>query len=85
MNKNTSMDSSAETTRLLSELDLAIDQSSAMRDIISKYEHMRNIESITGPSRVTRIMRKEIQILESKLRLVRAGQGLAPDPAFSSI
>ncbi len=83
MNSNTSMDSTAETTRLLSELDLAIDHSSAMRDIISKYEHMRSIESITGPSQITRIMRKEIQILESRLRLVRSGQDLVRDSAFS--
>lgn len=61
-----------ETSRLLSELDQAIDQSSAMRDIIRKYEHIRSIENITGPSRLTRIMRKEIQILESRLRLVQA-------------
>ncbi len=79
------MDSTAETARLLSELDFAIDQSSAMRDIISKYEHMRSIESITGPSRITRVMRKEIQIMESRLRLVRSNQGLSQDAVFSSV
>ncbi len=72
MAHNPNLDSSAETSRLLSELDHAIDQSSAMRDIISKYERMRHIESITGPSHATRIMRKEIQIMESRLRLVRS-------------
>lgn len=72
MSKHNNMEATSETSRLLSELDQAIDQSSVMRDIIHKYEHIRSIENITGPSRLTRIMRKEIQILESKLRLVRA-------------
>ena len=74
MKQNKNMDPNRETSRLLSELDLAIDESSVMRDIISKYEYIRSIENITGPSRMTRIMRKEIQILESRLRLVRSRQ-----------
>ena len=74
MKQNKNTDASGETSRLLSELDLAIDESSVMRDIISKYEYIRSIENITGPSRMTRIMRKEIQILESRLRLVRTRQ-----------
>ncbi len=72
MNKQNNMEATHETSRLLSELDQAIDQSSVMRDIVRKYEHIRNIENLTGPSRLTRIMRKEIQIMESRLRLVRA-------------
>ena len=84
MKQNNNMEATRETSRLLSELDLAISESSVMRDIISKYEHLRNIENITGPSRVTRIMRKEIQILESRLRLVRIRQHKA-DVALSAV
>ncbi len=82
MRQNNNTDVTCETSRLLSELDLAIDESSVMRDIISKYEYIRSIENITGPSRMTRIMRKEIQLLESRLRLVRIRQQ-KPDIAFS--
>ena len=72
MNKQNNMEATHETSRLLSELDQAIDQSSVMRDIVRKYEYIRSIENLTGPSRFTRIMRKEIQILESRLNVVRA-------------
>jgi len=84
MNKHNNMEATSETTRLLSELDCAIDQSSVMRDIIRKYEHIRSIENITGPSRLTRIMRKEIQILESKLRMVRA-RHQKPEAIYSAV
>ena len=84
MRQNNNMEATRETSRLLSELDLAIDESSVMRDIISRYEHVRNIEKLTGPSRLTRIMRKEIQILESRLRLVRVRQQKR-DVAFSPL
>ncbi len=84
MNKHNNMEATSETTRLLTELDQAIDQSGVMREIIRKYEYIRSIENITGPSRLTRIMRKEIQLMESKLKLVRARQQ-KPEIAFSSI
>lgn len=71
MNKHNNMEASSETSRLLTELDQAIDQSSVMREIIRKYEYIRSIENITGPSRLTRIMRKEIQLMESKLNALR--------------
>ena len=71
MKSDKNMEAVRETSRLLSELDLAINESSVMRDIINRYETIRNIESITGPSSMTRVMRKEIQILESRLGLVR--------------
>lgn len=74
MSKDNNLEVTRETSRLLSELDQAIDQSSVMRDIIGKYEYIRSIENITGPSRLTKIMRKEIQIMESKLIRVRARQ-----------
>lgn len=71
MNKHNNMEATNETSRLLTELDQAIDQSSVMREIIRKYEYIRSIENITGPSRLTRIMRKEIQLMESKLSALR--------------
>lgn len=83
MNRPNSREATRETSRLLSELDLALDQSSAMREIVSKYDHIRSIENITGPSRITRIMRKEIQIMESRLRLARARR-LNQDAFFSA-
>ena len=74
MNKHNNMEATNETSRLLTELDQAIDQSSVMREIIRKYEYIRSIENITGPSRLTRIMRKEIQLMESKLSVLRTRQ-----------
>lgn len=74
MNKTNNTEVASETARLLTELDRAIDQSSVMREIIRKYEYIRSIENITGPSRLTRILRKEIQLMESNLRRVRAQQ-----------
>ena len=84
MTKNKSMEATRETSRLLSQLDLAIDESSVMRDIISKYEYIRSIENITGPSRVTRILRQEIRILESRLQLAR-NRHHAESIAFSAL
>jgi len=74
MDKHNNMEASCETSRLLTELDQAIDQSSVMREIIRKYEYIRSIENITGPSRLTRIMRKEIQLMETRLNALRNRQ-----------
>ena len=67
---------SKETARLLTELDLAIEQLSAMRDIVTSYEKLHQLESITGPSQRTRVMRKEIEIMEKRFdgerKLLRA-------------
>ena len=60
-----------ETARLLTELDRALDESSVMRDIAGKYQRLHDLERITGPSRVTRLLRREIRLLESRLRLER--------------
>ncbi len=68
MKTESNTDPSRETSRLLSELDQAIDHSSVMRDIIGKYERLYSIESITGPSSLTRSMRSEIRAMESRLR-----------------
>lgn len=60
-----------ETARLLTELDRALDESSVIRDIASKYQALRDLERLTGPSRATRLMREEIRKLEKRLRLAR--------------
>ncbi len=84
MNSETNMDPSGETSRLLSELDQAIDRSGVMRDIIGRYERLRSIERITGPSRLTRDMRSEIRALERQLRRVHANRDLPPGGAVPS-
>lgn len=65
---------SQETARLLSELDLAIEQLSAMRDIVTSYEKLHQLESITGPCQRTREMRREIEIMENRLNGERKSQ-----------
>lgn len=84
MRKPVTMEVTRETSQLLSELDLAIDQSGVMREIISKYDRIRSIENITGPSRLTRTMRKETRIMENRLRTARL-RGLKQYATLSSI
>jgi len=57
-----------ETSRLLAELDAAIDQSSVMRASVDKYQLLHKLESITGPSGKTRTLRREIELMERALR-----------------
>ena len=71
----------AETTQLLSELDFAIEQLNTMRDIVMRYDRLHRIESITGPCRHTRVMRKEIEILENRFNCARSAHELINDPA----
>ena len=56
-----------ETKRLLNELDDALDYSSALREIFEKYEQLRQLERVTGPSRITRLLRRQIRNLEDRL------------------
>jgi len=60
-----------ETSRLLAELDVAIDKSSVMREIVDKYQILHSLESITGPSGKTQILRREIELMEPALRFDR--------------
>ena len=59
------------TSQLLSQLDRALDRSSIMRDIVAGYERLRLLESVTGPSRRTRLLRREIAQRESRLHYAR--------------
>ena len=61
-----------ETTRLLGELDRVLDESSVIRDLANKYQKLRDLERLTGPSQSTLILRKEILRLENRLRIARA-------------
>ena len=81
MSPDSDQDPSRETSRLLSELDQAIDRSSVMREIIGRYDRLRSIESITGPSRLTRIMRSEIRAMESRLQKTGSKRASEPDSA----
>lgn len=68
MDKELNTEVAIETSRLLAELDDAIDQSSVMREIVDKYQRLHSLESITGPSEKTRAMRREIELMERALR-----------------
>ncbi len=68
MNHNDDTSDNHQTSQLLSQLDRALDRSSIMRDIITRYERVHLLESITGPSRRTRLLRQEIAQMESELR-----------------
>lgn len=77
MKPNPEPDATLETSRLLAELDQAIDHSSTLRDIVRRREQLYELESLTGPSRYSRALRKEIWILEQQLRSDRIDAGLA--------
>ncbi len=71
MSQTDDLQETRKTAHLLTELDRALDESSVIRDITSKYQILRDIERITGPSRVTRLLREEILKLENQLKLAR--------------
>ena len=72
MNTNPDLEVANETSRLLSELDQAIDHSSAIRAIVKRREQLYDLERLTGPSPKTRSLRKEIWQMEQQLRADRA-------------
>ena len=67
-----------DTSRLLAELDQAIDHSNVMRDIARRREQLQQLERLTGPSPHTRALGKEIWLLEQQLRADRIEAKLAP-------
>jgi len=79
MDKDSSTKSVMETSRLLAELDDALDQSSVMRDIVDKTERLHSIEDIAGTSCRTRDLRKKIESIERDLSLERYPQHLDTD------
>ena len=68
-----------ETSRLLAELDDALDQSSVMRDIVDKYERLHSFEDIAGTSCKTRDLRKEVESMERDFSVERYQQRMKTD------
>ena len=74
MDKDTLTKVAMETSRLLAELDDALDQSSVMRDIVDKYERLHGFEDIAGTSCRTRDLRNEIESMEREFSFERYQQ-----------
>jgi hypothetical protein len=74
MNRETESESFGQTGRLLAELDRVLDESSALRDIMRRYEQLRELESITGPTPRARGLREELDLLQRQLRDERGRQ-----------
>ena len=79
MDKDFSTKETMETSRLLAELDDALDQSSVIRDIVDQYERLHSIEDIAGTSCRTRDLRKKIESKERDLNFQRCQQHLETD------
>ena len=79
MDKDSSTKVAMETSRLLAELDDALDQSSVMRDIVDKYERLHSIEDIAGTSCKTRDLHKEVESMQRELSFERYQQHLETD------
>lgn len=71
MNRDREIEDDISTHQLLSQLDHALDRSCVLREIVEGYERLHLLESITGPSRRTRSLRREIARKESRLRYAR--------------
>jgi hypothetical protein len=79
MDKDFSTKVAMETSRLLTDLEDVLDQSSVMRDIVDKYERLHSIEDIAGTSCRTRDLRKEVESMERELSSERYRQHLETD------
>ena len=71
MDRDDGTEDQTRTTQLLSQLDHALDRSSVVRELVDEYQRLHLLESITGPSRCTRSLRREIERKESTLRSTR--------------
>jgi hypothetical protein len=67
MNREIDSSITGETRQLLAELDQALNRSDAIRDIVRRWERLHDMETVIGPSRRTRILHKEIMLLERKI------------------
>ena len=65
------LDEPDTTVRLLSNLDLAIDEARLVRKIMDMNSQAGSIESTIGPSTRTRRLREEVMILETQLTYIR--------------
>ena len=82
MNRDIDSTITHETSRLLAELDQAMNRSDAIRDIVRRWERLHDMERVIGASRKTRVLHKEIMLLERRFRSSRvyhnSGAALAP-------
>lgn len=62
----------ATTIRLLSNLDLAIDEAKMVREAVNHCDQIWKIESASGPSKRTQFLRQEVARLEAQIVLVRS-------------
>jgi hypothetical protein len=84
MNRETDSTIALETSRLLAELDHALRRSDAIRDIVRRWERLHDMERVIGPSRKTRVLHKEILLLERRVRAARSCPDSASRPDSSS-
>lgn len=68
MNRDIDSTITHETSRLLVELDQALNRSDAIRDIVRRWECLHDMERVIGPSRKSRVLHKEIMLLERRLK-----------------
>ena len=71
MDRDPSAHMAMETSQLLTELDDALGQCTALRDIVDRSERLHSLECLTGPSSKTRILRQEIDSMQRELSLER--------------
>jgi len=83
MNRDIDSTITHETSRLLVELDQAINRSDAIRDIVRRWERLHDMECVIGPSRKTRVLHKEIMLLERRIRCGRVNRSSGATPASS--
>jgi len=71
MSRVLALDEPNTTLRLLSNLDVAIDEARLVRKIMDLNSQVENIESKIGPSIRTRRLREEVKVLETQLTYIR--------------
>ena len=77
MDRNPDPGVSGETSRLLAELDRAISRSDAVRDIVRRWQLLHDMERVIGPSRMTRVLHKQIMLLERRIHAHSVNPGSA--------
>ena len=83
MNRDIDTSITCETSRLLAELDQAINRSDAIRDLVRRWERLHDMERVIGPSRKTRVLHKEIMLLERRIRAGYVKRNSAASPGSS--
>jgi len=71
MSRVLALDEPNTTLRLLSNLDVAIDEARLVRKIMDLNSQVENIESKIGPSIRTQRLHEEVKVLETQLTYIR--------------